>query len=111
MDYYFGGFKSMWLMCMFDLPVELETEKRDYTRFKKSLFRNGFTMLQYSVYVRFCPSYDHLVSTQKRVERSLPFHGEIRLLPFTDHQFQKMQTFIQRTKIKTESAPLELTLF
>ena len=49
-------YKIMRMLCMFDLPVETEEERRAYRIFRKNLMQEGFVMMQYSVYVRVCPS-------------------------------------------------------
>ena len=46
----------MRVLCMFDLPVDTDKEKREYRNFKKKLILEGFVMLQYSVYIRRCPN-------------------------------------------------------
>ena len=44
-------YKIMRMLCMFDLPVETEEERRAYRIFRKNLMQEGFVMMQYSVYV------------------------------------------------------------
>ncbi len=51
-----SAYRSLWLIAMFDLPTETLENKRDYTRFRKGLLKDGFMMLQYSVYARYLPS-------------------------------------------------------
>ena len=46
----------MWVVAMFDLPVETQQNRRDYARFRKALLKDGFMMLQFSVYARYLPS-------------------------------------------------------
>lgn len=49
-------YKTMRMLCLFDLPVELPEERKAYREFRKNLIKEGFIMIQYSVYVRTCPS-------------------------------------------------------
>lgn len=49
----------MRMICMFDLPVVTEKEKKNYREFRKGLLKEGFIMLQYSIYIRTCPSRDY----------------------------------------------------
>ena len=49
----------MRMLCMFDLPVELSDERKAYREFRKNLIKEGFIMMQYSVYVRTCPSREY----------------------------------------------------
>jgi CRISPR/Cas system-associated protein endoribonuclease Cas2 len=50
------GWKTVWLIAMFDLPVDTPAQRRAYARFRKDLLEDGFTMMQYSVYQRHCAS-------------------------------------------------------
>ena len=50
-----SAYRCMWLIAMFDLPVETAENRRDYVRFARPL-KDGFMMLQFSVYARFIPS-------------------------------------------------------
>ena len=52
----FNGYALMWLYVMFDLPVETKAQRREATRFRKDLLKDGFTMHQFSVYIRHCAS-------------------------------------------------------
>lgn len=40
----------MRVIVMFDLPVLTLSERRDYTKFRKFLVKNGFLMMQESIY-------------------------------------------------------------
>lgn len=53
------NYKIMRMLCMFDLPVETDEERRAYRIFRKNLIQEGFVMMQYSVYVRVCPSREY----------------------------------------------------
>ena len=44
---------------MFDLPMDTAKEKRIYQLFRKGLIKEGFVMMQYSVYVRTCPTREY----------------------------------------------------
>ena len=49
-------YNIMKVLCMFDLPVDTEKERKAYRNFRKNLLIEGFAMMQYSIYVRTCPS-------------------------------------------------------
>ncbi|WP_298497306.1 CRISPR-associated endonuclease Cas2, partial [uncultured Helicobacter sp.] len=36
------------------MPTCSKKERKDYARFRKNLIKDGFMMLQYSVYMRIC---------------------------------------------------------
>jgi CRISPR-associated protein Cas2 len=74
---------------MFDLPVETRDHRRQYARFRKLRLKEGFVMLQYSVYARHGPSEESIDAVRNRVRHAIPPNGQVRLLPVTDHQFGK----------------------
>ncbi|MBC1434045.1 CRISPR-associated endonuclease Cas2 [Listeria rocourtiae] len=80
----------MRVVCFFDLPVETNTQKRRYRHFRKLLLKNGFEMLQYSVYVRTCPNRVFAKKYYKRISVQAPEEGHIRLLMVTEKQFEDM---------------------
>jgi len=101
----------MWVFAMFDLPVTDKAARRAYTRFRKALIREGFSMLQFSVYARYCPSEEASDAYRRRVRGALPDEGRVRLLSVTDRQFGKMAVFDGRTREKVEDPPPQLMLF
>ena len=46
-----NAYHVMWLFVFFDLPVTTKKERKDATQFRKSLEKDGFSMMQFSVYV------------------------------------------------------------
>jgi CRISPR-associated protein Cas2 len=101
----------MWLFAMFDLPVETPENRRDYTRFRKTLLKNGFVKLQYSVYARYIPSEEAAQVHRQTVRRALPPLGQVRVLAVTDHQFGKMEVFHGKKAEKAEEPPKQYMLF
>ncbi|MCA9061131.1 MAG: CRISPR-associated endonuclease Cas2, partial [Planctomycetaceae bacterium] len=87
-----SGYKTMWLMAMFDLPVDDKVARRRYARFRGMLLDNGFSQLQYSVYARCCESETTADVQRKKIVAKLPPEGHIRLIMITDRQFEKMET-------------------
>ncbi|MCP4645249.1 MAG: CRISPR-associated endonuclease Cas2 [bacterium] len=101
----------MWLFALFDLPTETKEDKRNYVRFRNHLLKEGFEMFQYSVYARYYESMDSVNARKKRLKRSLPPAGEVRLLPVTDRQFGLMEVFRGRKRAPTEDPPDQMDLF
>ena len=62
----------MWMMVIFDLPVGSKSERKAATRFRKFLLDQGFSISQFSVYMRFCGGRDQADVYTKRVQRALP---------------------------------------
>lgn len=101
----------MWLFAMFDLPVDKPELRREYTQFRKSLLKHGFTMLQYSVYVHYVRSEESEQAYRRKVYCELPSHGQVRLVSVTDRQFEKMEVYVGQKREKVEDPPHQLMLF
>jgi len=101
----------MWVVAMFDLPTDTERARRAYTQFRRSLIKDGFTMMQYSVYIRHCASEENADVHSSRVKYSLPPEGEVRLVRITDKQYERMQVFCGRKRRVPEQPPRQLELF
>ena len=101
----------MWVLVLFDLPTETKKEKKAYTDFRKKLIRDGFTMFQFSIYLRHCSSRENSEVHIQRVKNSLPEFGNIGILCITDKQFGQMELF-QGNKAQEVSTPYQqLELF
>ncbi len=83
----FGGVQTMWTIVLFDLPTDDIEMKRDYRYFLKFLLENGFTMMQYSVYMRHSSSEENAQVHINRVHIHLPADGEVHIIRITDKQF------------------------
>lgn len=108
-------YRIMWLFVFFDLPTETKQERQAYADFRKRLQGDGFIMMQYSVYVRHCPSSENADVHARRVQNLLPESGQVSILRVTDKQFGNMQNFVgtKKQKRKTDEAkmPIQLSLF
>lgn len=93
-----SSIKIVWLFAMFDLPSVTQEEKKAYLDFRKELIADGFMMMQFSVYARFCPSREHSRKHIERIRRALPPEGHVRVLWITDKQFSEIQVFDGRRR-------------
>lgn len=87
-------YKLMRLLCMFDLPMDTADEKRAYRNFRRDLMKEGFIMIQYSVYARVCPSREYANRLEKRVQKFVPAEGNVRLLCVTEKQYSDMKLLV-----------------
>lgn len=101
----------MWLFAMFDLPTTDNDLKKAYARFRKFLLSQGFSMLQYSVYARHCPTEESGQGIRSRIGQIVPSHGQVRLMMVTDKQFGKMEVFYGKKRRPTEEPPQQYMLF
>ena len=101
----------MWVIAMFDLPTATPQERKAYTRFRKSLLDDGFTMMQYSVYWRHCASIENAEVHLKRMGDIVPSAGEVRFLTITDKQFGRITTYVGKKRRTAPPPPSQLELF
>ncbi len=101
----------MWMVAMFDLPMVDPENRRDYTKFRKALLRDGFMMLQFSVYARYLPSEEAAEHHRRVVRMALPPLGQVRVISITDHQFGKMEVYWGKKAHEPEPPPQQFMLF
>ena len=100
----FSEYRIMWVLVLFDLPTETKKEKKAYSDFRKNLQRDGFTMFQFSIYVRHCASQENAEVHIKRVKSFLPEHGQIGIMCITDKQFGNIELFYGK-KVQPPNTP------
>lgn len=103
----------MWLLVFFDLPTDTKQDRRAYADFRKGLIRDGFTMFQFSIYVRNCASLENADVHKKRVRSIVPDRGQVGMMCITDKQFEAIEIFYgaKISKPKNSAASLQLELF
>lgn len=101
----------MWMLVMFDLPVVEFVDRRRATKFRKFLLDEGFSMSQYSVYLRFCGSREKLLAYQSKIEAKIPPNGNVSILCFTDKQYGKILNFNNRKRREMPQKSDQYVLF
>jgi len=106
-----SAYRIMWLFVFFDLPTESEKDRKNYTKFRKGLIKDGFTMMQYSVYIRHCASKESSKVHNKRVDQIMPPKGNVSILEITDKQYGEIKTFWGSESVPVKPAPQQLEMF
>ncbi|MDR1737409.1 MAG: CRISPR-associated endonuclease Cas2 [Candidatus Symbiothrix sp.] len=107
----FSEYRIMWVLVFYDLPTETKKERKVAADFRKKIINDGFTMFQFSIYLRHCASRENADVHIKRVKSILPELGQIGILCITDKQFGQMELF-QGKKEKPVTTPYQqLELF
>lgn len=101
----------MWVFVLFDLPTETKKDRKQYAQFRKNLQKDGFSMMQYSIYVRHCNSSENAEVHIKRVKSFLPPKGEVIILTLTDKQFGMIEFFRNKEVKEKPETPQQLELF
>ena len=101
----------MWVMVFFDLPTSTKKERKQAGLFRKRLLQDGFSMFQFSIYLRHCASRENADVHIKRVKSFLPPDGHVGILQITDKQFGNIELFYSKKVSETPEMHQQLSLF
>lgn len=105
------GYRLMWVLVMFDLPVLTKKERKAASGFRHDLLDLGFERCQYSVYLKFVEGYAQAESLSKKIQRQLPDGGSVYLLYFTDKQYASILRFENSKRCGPLKNPGQFELF
>ena len=105
-----SGYRIVWLIVLFDLPVATKPQRSAATRFRHDLLDEGFEMSQYSVYVRHCAGKEQADSLARRIELAMPKEGKVHMIQITDKQYENIRTFRGRKREPSPRNPDQLVL-
>jgi CRISPR-associated protein Cas2 len=106
-----SGYRVMWVMVVFDLPVLTKAERKRANKFRHDLLDEGFSMMQLSVYLRFTAGKEQALALTQRVERKVPRDGKVDVLFFTDKQYENIHSFRGKRDGPRPDRPGQLALF
>jgi len=106
-----NAYKIMWLLVFFDLPVTTKKEQKIASGFRKNLIKDGFTMMQFSVYIRHCASLQNVNVHIKRIKRLIPEYGKVSILRITDLQYGEILTYYGAKIQGQGNIPIQLEIF
>ena len=105
------NYKFMRLMVFFDLPMLTDKNRREYNRFHKFLLKNGFIMMQKSVYSKLVINNVTSLAVKQRIRANVPPEGTVELLEITENQFSKIEYLVgeeQQVTIDTMDRLIEI---
>ena len=88
------SYRYMRIIVMFDLPVTTASDRREYTRFRKYLIKNGFLMMQESVYCKLAQNSTAADLIVQNVKKNKPISGLVQTLRITGKQFSRMEYIV-----------------
>lgn len=94
-----SDYRNMRILLLFDLPSVESYEKREYLQFRKHLLKNGYSMIQFSVYVKCINTQLKVDNELKKLYQFIPTNGNIRMLTVTEKQYQNMVMILGKKKI------------
>jgi CRISPR-associated protein Cas2 len=106
-----NAYRIMWLFVFFDLPVLTKKERKAAALFRKNLMKDGFNMMQFSVYTRHCASDESAQVHIKRVKAMIPEKGQVSILKVTDKQFGDIANFWGIKELPPAGSPTQMELF
>lgn len=106
-----NAYRIMWVIVFFDLPVVTKKDRKIYADFRKKLLKDGFSMFQFSIYLRHSSSMENAQVHIKRVKKSLPEKGHVVMMTITDKQFGMIEIFHGKKPADPIEAPQQLELF
>lgn len=106
-----SGYRLMWVMALFDLPVVSKAERKRATGFRNFLLDQGFEMVQFSVYARFAPGREKAEAITRKIGTAVPQDGKVDVLFFTDKQYEQIVSFRGKPGGPMPKKPEQLALF
>lgn len=88
------SYRFMRMIVLFDLPVETLENRRNYSRFRKFLVKNGFMMMQESVYCKLALNQSVVDSIADNIRKNKPPAGLVQMLVVTEKQYSKMEFIV-----------------
>ena len=100
----------MRLMIMFDLPTLTAVDRRNYRQFRKHLLRDGFLMMQESIYTCILIDRQSANLLEKKISMYAPEKGLIQSMIVTEKQFASMKFLTGKQNTSIENTFERLTV-
>ena len=104
-------YRVMWILVFFDLPTDTKKERKAAAKFRKDLIQDGYSMFQFSIYIRNCPSMENAKMHIRRVKSVLPEYGKVGIICITEKQFDSMELFVGKRISELPVVGHQLELF
>ena len=92
------SYRYMRVIVMFDLPVISVNERREYTKFRKYLIKNGFLMMQESVYCKLAQNQTAADLIVEQLKKNKPEKGLVQVMKITEKQFSRIEYIVGESK-------------
>lgn len=88
------SYRYMRIVVMFDLPVMTADDRKEYQQFRKYLIKNGFLMMQESIYCKLSVNTAAADSMIDQLRKNKPKKGLVQVLKITEKQFSKIEYLV-----------------
>lgn len=92
------------MLIFFDLPVETSKERKEYAKFHKFLIKNGFIMMQKSVYSKLVINNVTSTAVKQKVSANVPPDGVVEMLEVTENQFSRIEYLVGNKQTLVEES-------
>lgn len=96
---------------MFDLPVETAAERSDYSHFRRALIKDGYIMMQESVYSKLVLSPLAGELAKQRIKHISPGKGIIQVMVITEKQYAQIEYIIGGPETNKVNSTDRLVIF
>ncbi len=93
-------------MVTFDLPVGDKEQRKAASDFRNYLLKDGYQMIQFSVYARPCVTFARQKTHIRRLKKNLPAEGSVRAIYVTRSQWERSYVINGKPARKQESESL-----
>ncbi|NLP48590.1 MAG: CRISPR-associated endonuclease Cas2 [Clostridiales bacterium] len=88
----------MRMILFFDLPVTTAANRKDYRHFRRFLLKEGYLMLQESVYSKLVLNPTNANLAAEKVKKNRPPSGLVQLLIITEKQYASIENICGNLK-------------
>lgn len=106
MDYRF-----MRLIVFFDLPTFTKRDLQNYNQFRRFLIKEGFAMMQESVYTKILLNGTMASLLKERIKKNAPEKGLVQMLLVTEKQFASIEYISGESKSIIEDSDKRFLVF
>jgi|SRR5699024_3452074 len=103
-------FRIMRLIVMFDLPTETSRDKKNYRKFRRFLIKNGYVMMQYSIYSKIVLNPTALNHQKIKLKQNAPEKGFVELLVVTENQYANIEVLVGHSERSNQESTTQRTI-
>ncbi|SCJ16239.1 CRISPR-associated endoribonuclease Cas2 [uncultured Eubacterium sp.] len=92
------SYRFMRVIIMFDLPTVTSADRKEYTKFHKYLIKNGFLMMQESIYCKLAQNASAAELIVNNIRNNKPMSGLVQSMIITEKQFGKIEYIVGERK-------------
>ena len=93
----------MRLVIFFDLPVITAIDRKNYAKFRKYLIKEGYMMMQFSVYCKIFPNREAAIKHVAQIRKNVPKEGQVRIMMITEKQYSKIEIIVGGKSLQEET--------